>query len=418
MYTSFPGITSSAVTSLAIFNDTLVVGTANGAVYFSVNDTVAKAIPLLNNMSISAFRVDNGKLYLLTSSGSNFLVESLGSILDVPQTVTLNSDVQGIQIISTSSLWVSTASKGLAHLSGSIWNYSYPNGPNSNFFSSLAIDSNGVLWAASGSSTTAGFYQYNASSPENAQWKNFPVFGVGNGCYRVSLGPNGSVWISSWGDGVCEVVGDSIKRVMNYFSRPSLPGARATIPTYVVTGMVAVDGQGKIWISNRVEDNGRSLLRLDNDTSATFFDNQYNPTDGWFHSMVIDQYGTKWLAGDLPWETPGRGLYLFNENPSLLYGIQTTPNGWGRLTSIDGLQSDIVLAFAVDLEGALWIGTSQGITIISNPQYPKQMTMCFALQANEIIQSIAIDALNNKWMGTKEGVFVVNSDGYAITQCL
>ena len=36
-YNSFPGITSSAVTALAVFNDTLVVGTANGAGIFCSN---------------------------------------------------------------------------------------------------------------------------------------------------------------------------------------------------------------------------------------------------------------------------------------------------------------------------------------------------------------------------------------------
>ena len=90
---------------------------------------------------------------------------------------------------------------------------------------------------------SAGFYKYNASLPENMQWKNFPCFGYG--CYRISLGANGSVWISSWGDGVYEVVGDSIKRKLNYYSKPSLPGAKTNLPTYIVTGSVAIDGQWK-----------------------------------------------------------------------------------------------------------------------------------------------------------------------------
>jgi hypothetical protein len=410
-YISFPGIASSAVTALIVFNDTLVIGTANGAVYFSLNDIVPKAIPLLSNRSIREFRVNNGKLYVLSASSSNFSVETLVSILDIPQAVNSNSDVQGVCIIPTSSPWIGTADSGLAQLTISGWKYLYPNGPNSNFFNSLAIDANGVLWVASGSNTNAGFYRYNASLPENMQWKSFHSFG--DGCYRVSLGANGAVWISSWGDGVCEVVGDSIKRKLNYYSKPSLPGAKATIPTYVVTGSVAVDDSGKTWISNRVENNNRSLLRLDSDTSATFFDNQYNST-GWFHSMVIDLQGTKWLAGDLPWETPGLGIYMFNENP-LLSGIQTL--NWGHLSSVDGLQSDICLAFAVDLEGALWIGTSQGVTIILNPQYPKQLTKCFALQAYQrFVQTIAVDALDNKWIGTKEGIFVVNPDGTQLLQ--
>jgi hypothetical protein len=210
-YTSFPGIASSAVTALAVFNDTLLVGSASGVVYFALNDNTPKAIPLLSNRSVRELRVVNGRLYVLSSSGSNFTVETLASIFDMPQTVTSNSDVQGVCIIPASSLWIATASKGLAHLIGSTWNYSYPNGPNSNFFSSLAVDADGVLWCASGEIADAGFYRYNPSLSENKQWKNFtsdkyPLMQK-NGAlfdyyYNVSLGVTGSVWVSSWGDGV------------------------------------------------------------------------------------------------------------------------------------------------------------------------------------------------------------------------
>jgi hypothetical protein len=183
-----------------------------------------------------------------------------------------------------------------------------------------------------------------------------------------------------------------------------------------------VDNDGKVWIINLNKVNGRSLLRLNDDGTATYFDNQYPgyTLDGWFHSMVIDRNGTKWLAGDLPGktkETTNRlnGVYLFNEN-LVLTGIQTV-SGWGHISSEDGLKSDIVLSFVVDLEGAVWIGTSKGVTIVSDPQFPKQQTQCYALlaYAPPFVQTIVVDALNNKWIGTKnDGVFVVNSDGTQI----
>jgi hypothetical protein len=173
LYASFPGIASSAVTALTVFNDTLVVGTATGAVYFALNDITPKAIPLLNKRSIRELRVENGKLYVLSSSGSNFTVETIASIFDIPRIAASNFTVEGVGIIPTPSPWIATASKGLAHLVGSIWNYSYPNGPNSNFFSSLAVNADGVLWCASGEIANAGFYRYNPSLADDKQWKNF-----------------------------------------------------------------------------------------------------------------------------------------------------------------------------------------------------------------------------------------------------
>ncbi|MCX6123107.1 MAG: hypothetical protein NTX44_15950 [Ignavibacteriales bacterium] len=422
-YNSFPGIVSSAVTALALFNDTLIVGTANGAIYFAQNYIVPKAIPLLNNRSVCDLRVDNGKLYVLSASGSNFTVETLASILDMPQTVISNSDVQGVCIIPASSLWIATVSKGLAHLIGSIWNYSYPNGPNSNFFSSLAVDADGVLWSASGEIANAGFYRYNPSLSEDKQWKNFtrdrfPIMGRPgwdeDDYYNVSLGANGSVWVSSWGDGVVEVVGDSVVRKYNYNSTPKLPSAVTKDPNFVVSSGVAIDNEGKTWIVNRNQANGRSLLRLDSDTTGTFFDNQFNSSWGWFHGIVIDRNNTKWMGSTVPWHMDnGNGLYFFNENKTISGTEQY--DGWGNISDMSDSK---VLSISLDLEGEIWVGLGLGVVIIHdplNPLIPANRSTSYPLR-EQVIQSIAVDAVNNKWVGTKEGILVVNADGTQLLQ--
>jgi ligand-binding sensor domain-containing protein len=417
IYTTFPGLSSNSITAMAVLRDTLVIATDQGIGYY-YNGSFG-IIGSLGGKPISDLSVDGGKLFILRNEGSGFLVESLSSLIDSARFVTANSTVQGSSLVPASSLWIGTTLNGLTRQTASGWNYYFPNGPESNLFSSLAVDDDGVLWAASGSNTHAGFYRYNPSLPENAQWKNFSYFG--DGSYNVSLGAKGSVWVSSWGDGVEEIVGDTIRRKLNYYSHPSLPAAGpGKNATYVVSGNVAVDAQGKTWIVNQVNESGRSLLRLDGDTSASYFDNQYSISDGWFHSMVIDRNGTKWLAGDLPWEPkkPASGLngvYVFNENP-MLFGIDIV-GGWGHLSSDDNsLISDIVYAFVIDLDGAVWIGTDKGVTIVPDPQSPKLQTQCFALltYAPPFVQTMAVDALNNKWIGTNNGVFVVNSDGTQI----
>jgi len=422
-YNSFPGITSSAVTALAVFNDTLVIGTANGAVYFAVNNVAPNAIPLLNNRSVQELRVVNGKLYVLSALGSNFTVETLASVLDRPQTLTSNSNVQGVCIVPASSIWIATASKGLAHLIGSTWNYSYPNGPNSNFFSSIAVDADGVLWCASGEIANAGFYRYNPSLPDDTQWKNFTSdkykLMQKNGTlfdnyYNVSLGVPGSVWVSSWGDGIVKVVGDSVVRKYNYYSTPSLPGAITAVPDYVVSSGVAIDNEEKTWIVNRNEANGRSLLRLDSDTTGTFFDDQINSSWGWFHGIVIDQNDTKWMGSTVPWHMdPGTGLFFLNEK-TVISGTESN-GGWGNISN---MSDNKVLSISLDLDGEIWIGLGLGIVIIHNPLYPFDLnnrSISFPLR-EQVVQSIAVDAVNNKWIGTKEGVFVVNADGTQLLQ--
>ena len=406
-YSSFPGVTSSAVTALVVFNDTLIIATSTGGAYFAQHDDAPKALPLLSNRSIQDLRVVQGKLSVLSSSGLNFTVETLASVLDRPQTIISNSEVQGVCIIPTSSPWIGTAPKGLAHLTGSTWNYTYPNGPNSNFFSSIAVDADGMVWCTPGEISGAGFYRYNASLPDDRQWKNFT-----NGDYhKVSLGTKGSVWISSWGDGIVEVVGDSIRRKLSYNFPPYLPGADATLPNYVVGGGVATDDQGKIWITTRSNSGNRTLLHLDSDTDivGTFYDNIYSN----FHDIIVDHNGTKWIATTVPWKMESKDLIYFNENKTVS-GTQNT-DGWGQLSTDDGLLSDIVLCVAMDLDGTVWAGLGLGVVIILDPLNPANRTTSFPLR-EQVVQTIAVDAVNNKWIGTKEGVFVVNADGTQLLQ--
>ncbi|RPI06381.1 MAG: hypothetical protein EHM64_03170 [Ignavibacteriae bacterium] len=419
-YNTFPGIVTSTISALLVYHDTLIAGTPEGAVFFGPLDRAPKSISTLGNSSILELREESEKLYVLSSTGSNFTVKTLASLFDVPLTVAANTDVTGVSFIPGSSPWIATASRGLAHLNGNAWRYIYPNGPNSNFFNSLAVDADGVLWCAGGEIANAGFYRYNPSLSDNIQWKNFtsdhyPLMQKNaerfDNYYNVSRGAAGSMWISSWGDGVVQVIGDSVLRKYNYYSHPDLPGAVSNPPDYVVTSGVAVDNEGKTWIVNRNEANGRSLLRLDNDTSGTSFPDQVYPGWGWFHGMVIDRNNTKWLGSTVPWHMdPGHGLFFFNEN-SAISGAEPF-DGWGQITN---LSDEKVLSLALDLEGEIWAGLGLGVVIIPDPSNPGYRNTSYPLR-EQVIQAIAVDGVNNKWIGTKEGVLVVNPDGTLLLQ--
>ena len=87
-------------------------------------------------------------------------------------------------------------------------------------------------------------------------------------------------------------------------------------------------------------------------------------------------------------------------------------------------------AFCEDANGAVWIGTDQGIIVISNPQNALNDNMVVRrvkvpkndgtntaeyLLGTDLVFSIAIDAGNRKWMATKQsGLFLVSPDGSEI----
>ena len=425
-YSRGQGLSSTGITAITVYHDTMLVGTANGIFYFTgnsfqgVNTTVGKPIVGFSSTQNALFYVWNG--------GDFFTIESSVAANGVSRYLTGRDSLQASSFVldaASSDLYIGTTSLGTAIWDGSRWVSRAPSGPQSSQFVSLSVDPKGVLWSASGfSGRGEGFYRFDASLPDGMQWKNFTVaqypimtftdpnqLHSSNDYYKTSIGANGSVWMSSWGDGVLEVAKDTIRRKLNSSSNPKLSASVPTNSLYVIIGGVAVDPQGATWFANWNATNGNYLAKLVNDTTFQFFQCTSISCSGNFFAMVIDQNGTKWMANSEPSQKSPNGLYYYNEGLTVS-GTEGT-GGWGLLTTADGLPDMTVLSLAVDQDNSVWVGTDLGVTIITNPQNPLangSMISSFPLR-EQSIQAIAVDGLNDKWVGTREGVFVVNSDG-------
>jgi hypothetical protein len=93
------------------------------------------------------------------------------------------------------------------------------------------------------------------------------------------------------------------------------------------------------------------------------------------------------------------------------------------------LPSNTVLCVVEDLRGEMWIGTSQGLAILSNPSIifntekenfdARQIIIKVGSNyeiflGKEQINCIKVDAANRKWIGTPNGVWLVSEDGYQV----
>ncbi|HWP83026.1 MAG TPA: hypothetical protein VNN76_10270 [Bacteroidota bacterium] len=415
-YQTVQGLPSNQSLSIAEFHDTVIVGTSAGAAFF--NGTGFQSI---GSRSTHDFVQRGGSLLVLTTSGGLFRVESMDNVVSPPQQLAEDAGSASVIAVHSASnqIVVGTMNRGIGISATPSWQFLAPNGPQSSLFSSVAVDEKGRLWAASGiSGRGTGFYRYDPNLPEQTKWKNFtttvyPLM-VHDDYYKVSIGVGDAVWISSWGRGVVEVIGDTIRRRIDHTSKPSLAGAVPQDPSFVVVGNVRPDANGTTWFVNRTALNGRYLAQLVNDTTFAYYSNQIMPTEGRFTAMVIDEYGTKWLANSEPQDKPPTGLFFFNENNRVSGTSQT--GGWGQLTTAEGLPNNAVLSLAVDREGDVCVGTDLGMMIITDPLNPRTRRLSSFPLREQVIQAIAVDALNNKWVGTKEGVFVVNSDGTQLLQ--
>lgn len=419
---SGPGLPTSTILSLALFRDTLVVGTTSGAAFFA-NGSFS-AIPPMNGKIIADLSPGAGQLLALSIGLGTLQLESLLSLDASPLILATNANSQGTAIVMdpvSSQLWVGTLTNGIVRYQSGQWISAMPNGPRSNLFVSLAIQQGGVLWVGTGANNGGkGFCRYDPSLPDDSQWKNFSVtdYPIMNhdDYYKVSVGANDHVWVSSWGEGVLEVAGDTIRKRVD---ARTAPGLAPTVvdpnhPYFSIAGGVAVDAKGTNWIVNRTAVNGRYLVQPLNDTTFSYYRNLYDPSEGTFANIVIDQNGTKWLTNSEPFIKSDRGLFYFNENLSVS-GTEFS-GGWGRMTISDGLPNSSVLCLAVDLNGEVWVGTDLGAVILTDPLFPRSRRAIVFPLREQSVQAIAVDAVNNKWVGTREGVFVLNPDGTQLLQ--
>jgi len=409
------GLTSANITSLAVFRDTLLAGTPGGLYFLTGN--AFQLIASTAGKSIVDMKISVNRIFFVWNSSSRLTVEALNHVQTTSQIIASKDSALASSLsflAEGAAPYVGTTSQGVARWNGSSWDMIAPNGPRSNLFVSLCVDASGVLWGASGiNGGGKGFYRFNPALAEGDQWKNFNkseyAVLLSDDYYKVSAMSNGSVWISSWGDGVVEVRADTIRRKLSTTSKPSLSPTLPQSTQYVVIGGVGQTPDGGQWLVNRTAVSGNYVVKLASDTTFEYYRNLYNPSDGIFTSMAIDQNGTKWLANSEPSNKVANGLYYFNEDRSVTGTEQT--GGWGYMSATDGLPNNSVLALAVDRENDIWVGTDLGTTIITDGRNPKtRRTTAFPLR-EQSIQTIAVDALNNKWVGTKEGVFVVGPDG-------
>ena len=415
---------SSNATAVTVFRDTIVVGTAAGAAFF--NGTTFQPMNSLQGKAVADLIPRPNVLMVLWNESASMSFGSLAGLRDPIAIIASNPQGTGRRLALQSNppaVWVATTFNGIASPNGAQWETIAPSGPQSNLFISIAVDSSGALWAASGISERGrGFYRFDPNKPATEQWKNFtwethPIMGRGpsdnarNDYYKVSLGQGGSVWVSSWGRGVVEVKKDSILRRLDHATIPMLAGSVSSDPAFVVIGGVGPDSRGNTWIANRTAVNGNHLAQIMGDGSVVY---RNSPSLGMFTNIVVDQNNTKWVAGSEPHNLAKTGLYFFNED-TLVSNTRAT-GGWGWMSAGDGFPattSNDVLSLAVDKDGDVCVGTESGMILIREPRNPKSSTTTTVVipLRLQVIQAIAVDALDNKWVGTKEGVIVINSDG-------
>jgi len=135
--------------------------------------------------------------------------------------------------------------------------------------------------------------------------------------------------------------------------------------------------------------------------------------------IVVDDYGMKWFIAP-----NSGGVVVYDDNGT----IDNTSDDNYRIfkagAGAGNLPDNSTMSIAKDKDGSIWIGTANGIGIIScTGTDALDPTICqgdlkvlkadsFAgyLFQGQSVQALAVDGANRKWIGTTNGVWLVSDD--------
>jgi ligand-binding sensor domain-containing protein len=399
-YYLYDGLPSNSIYKFVKFQNTLIVTTDRGLALFN-NTKWQLFLPQFSNSSISDIQVRNDSLFIL--SNNNIFIYANGK---VTQPFANLASAVGISL-SDNRIFSFGSNGALEVKESGNSNYLVPNGPSSNIFYGIAVDKNSNLWGGSGSSGLAtGFYKFDGT-----RWTNYTKDDVPNGNYnqvlRPYVDPNNTIYLMTWGDGFIRYKNNKFQIFNSH--NTNLNGIPTDI-NYVIVQGLANDTKGNLWILTYLSSNKQPLAVLKTDSTWQFYSDVLTSRVLKGYALTIDENDTKWMIMGSDASSGGESIYYFNENKSL---YSTDINGWGMLSTSNGLNTDAINALAIDRAGELWIGTSEGLNVITDTRFPRNISSPNLLRS-QVVNAIAVDALNQKWIGTQQGVFLISTDGTSI----
>ncbi len=228
--------------------------------------------------------------------------------------------------------------------------------------------------------------------------------------YKIAIHPvNGKAYFASYSKGLVEF--DTSTSILKLYNSSNSTLQLTEGDNRVRTSGLAFDKDNNLWISNYNATSPLSVL-----TSNGVWNSFTNGLNRSLLSIVIDNYGYKWIASN-------NGLLIYDSGKDPLSDqddryrfIETVPTQ--KLNQIDRVN-----AIVKDLDGDIWLGTTNGAIVFecgSNPfdnncRGTRRIVVNggFAeyLLTDEEVKCIAVDGANRKWFGTTSGLFLQSPNG-------
>ncbi len=228
---------------------------------------------------------------------------------------------------------------------------------------------------------------------------------------------NNYIYAASYGGGLLEIHPDNTTVV--YKDNGYIQAQIGNNGAYLIAGLT-FDDEHNLWMSNYAAPDQMVVKKADGSWQKFSF--PYTVAEKSAAQIVIDNSNQKWMVAPR-----GIGLFVLNDNHTIDNKnddqIRLLTSGAGN----GNLPNNEVFTLAKDKNGKIWVGTADGIGIINCPESIMSTSGCEAelkivkydlnaglLFQRESIVAIAVDGANNKWIGTGNGVWLISDDAEKI----
>lgn len=400
---------------IAQVKDSLWLLSGNNWVLFYADDWKITSIKISDEKILACQQKNGtGRILILNSNGIvEKNIQSPGSIPAPHQAILLDNET-----------WIADTASGLNRYNSSFQNL-VPNSPYGIATGEMIVQ-NEVLWVASGTvteqwnstNTKKGIYRFMQDEWLNYTNKNIATLDSFPDVVTVTVDPRDeTLWAGSFGGGLLQLKKDNTAQL--YKQNSPLESSLIVPGSYRVSGL-AFDNENNLWISNYGAAQDIAVRKADGSWRKFFNPNTH--AENAVSQLLIDDFNQKWIVSP-----KGNGLFCFNHGTSI---DNSGDDKWRYFRQGKGngnLPDNNVLCVARDKSGFIWVGTSKGIGIIQCPQDATSQQTCEAilpivqqdnfagyLFQNEMVQSIAVDGADRKWVGTKNGIWLISPDGQKI----
>ena len=403
-------------------------------VYHHMKDTslnyVTTTVVQTNDTTIIE-HIDGGKTGLLVSefrpkkyAGDVMVIDNTFKIID--SCTNIGQPFQATQT-SDNSIWIADGYYGLENRNQN--NTHYPPGPSDpDNFDIYAYNKN--VWVVHGGISdkldVVNPDYHCASNYNSDKWTSYerfiyPPFNDFNFAVAVTKDQStGTVYIGSFIYGLYIMNADGSHQLLGANSIFDSSDAYFGDGQRQVVGL-ALDASDNLWVTLAFSYHNLYVRRSADNTWYKF----YVPGSVQGGPVTIDDNGNAWYVN-----LAGGGVVVYN--PSGTFSGNPSGDSYYHLFTGVGsgnLPSNTVYCIAKDKTNNIWIGTDNGIGIVSNCSFGNtgSATVCDAtlpivqydqfagyLFAGNSVRSIAVDGANRKWIGTDNGVWLLSPDASKI----